>query len=429
MDATTIATLCAIPVLIFLSAFFSGSETALTAVSRGFIHRRMLEGERKALLVHRLIDNKERLLGSMLLGNNVVNIMASSLATSVSIRFFGEAGVVYATFIMTVLVLIFAEVLPKTYAIVSPDRVSLAAAPLVTLFVKALSPVVTAVQHIVRGTLRLFGVDISEQQNVLSPQEEIRGYVDLHASEGGIVKAHRDMLGSIFDLDEITVEDCMIHRRNIEMIDASLPPADIVEHVIQSPYTRIPLWRDDNDNIVGILHAKDVLRAVRRNNGDFNIPNIEEILTSPWFVPETTTLQEQLNAFRERRSHSALVVDEYGALMGLITLEDILEEIVGEISDEHDVKASGIQENKDGSIIVVGTVTIRDLNRRFDWDFSDDEATTVAGLVINTAENIPHPGESFVINNFTFEVIRRHRNQVTALRIIPPTATARIEEV
>lgn len=422
MDAITIITIFAIPVLIFLSAFFSASETALTAVSRGFIHRRMLEGERKALLVNRLLDNKERLIGSMLLGNNVVNILASALATSALIKFFGEAGVVYATFIMTVLVLIFAEVMPKTYAIVNPDRVSLAVSPLVTIFVNTLSPAVIAVQHIVRGTLRLFGIDISEQQNVLSPQEEIRGYVDLHASEGGIVKAHRDMLGSIFDLDEITVEDCMIHRRNIEMIDASLSATDIVDHIVQSPHTRIPLWRDNSDNIIGILHAKDVLRAVRRNDGNFNIPNIEEILTPPWFVPETTTLQEQLNAFRERRSHSALVVDEYGALMGLITLEDILEEIVGEISDEHDVKASAIQENKDGSIIVVGTVSIRDLNRRFDWDFSDEEATTIAGLVINAAENIPHPGESFVIDGFTFEVIRRHRNQITALRIIPPAA-------
>lgn len=426
MDTNSLITGLSILFLVLLSAFFSGSETALTATSRGFVHRRALEGERRAILVSRLIDDKERLIGSLLLGNNVANILASALATSFSIHFFGDAGVAYATFVMTALVLIFAEVLPKTYAITNPDRMALAVSSPVTLVVKLLSPLVKAVRQIVRVTLRIFGVDISEQQSILSPQEEIRGYVDLHASEGGIVKAHRDMLGSIFELDEIPVGDVMIHRKTIEMIDAALEPAEIVERVVESAHTRIPLWRDSQDNIVGVLHSKDVLRAVRKSNGNFNIPDIDKIASAPWFVPETTTLQEQLNAFLERRMHFALVVDEYGTLMGLITLEDILEEIVGEISDERDSLGSGIQENKDGTIIVTGTMPIRNLNRHFDWSLSDEEATTIAGLVINKAENIPSPGESFVIDGFTFEVLRRHRNQITALRITPPTEGAEI---
>jgi Mg2+/Co2+ transporter CorB len=426
MDADSLITILSILFLILLSAFFAGSETALTTTSRGFVHRRVLEGERRAILVSRLIDDKERLIGSMLLGNNLANILASALATSLSIQFFGEKGVVYATFIMTALVLVFAEVLPKTYAISNPDRMALTVAPLVMLVVKLLSPFVQAVRQIVRATLHVFGIDISEAQNVLSPSEEIRGYVDLHASEGGIVKAHRDMLGSIFELDEIPVGDVMIHRKNIEMIDASLSPAKIVEKVVESSHTRIPLWRDTQDNIVGVLHSKDVLRAVRKSGGDFNIPDIDKIAISPWFVPETTTLQEQLNAFLERRAHFALVVDEYGTLMGLITLEDILEEIVGEISDERDILGDGIQVNKDGSIVVIGAMPIRDLNRRFDWPLSDEEATTIAGLVINRAENIPSPGETFIIDGFTFEVLRRHRNQITALRITPPADGAEI---
>ncbi len=420
MEPSSIITVVSIVVLIFLSAFFSGSETALTAASRALIHRRAVDGEKKAILVARLIDNKERLIGSILLGNNLVNILASALATSLFINIFGEAGVVYATIIMTVLVLIFAEVLPKTYAISNPNHMAQIVALPISFIVKLLGPIVRTVQRIVRLTLHLFGIDISDQTSVLSPQDEIRGVVDLHASEGGIVKAHRDMLGSIFDLDEIMLEDVMIHRKNMFMIDASLPPAEIVEQVVESVYTRMPLWRDDQDNIVGVLHAKDILRAVKKNGGNFDIQDIEKIASEPWFVPETSTLQEQLNAFLARRAHFALVVDEYGALMGLITLEDILEEIVGEISDEHDDLPAGIQELKDGSVVVAGTIAIRDLNRQFDWNLSDEEATTIAGLVIHEAEVIPNPGQVFTIADFTFEILRRQRNQITALKIFPP---------
>ncbi len=422
MDPDSIFSAIAIVALLFLSGFFSGSETALTAASRARLHRLAVDGSRRALRVRRLLEDPERLIGGILLGNNLVNIMASALATSLFIRLFGNNGVVYATLAMTTLVVVFAEVLPKTYAISNPDRLALTVAPPIDLLIRIFGPVVSAVQMVVRATLHIFGIDIEARTPVLSAKEEIRGVVALHASEGGLVKAHKDMLGGILELEEVQLEDVMIHRRSMAMINVDLSAEEVVDAVVESPHTRLPLWKDNTDNIVGVLHAKDVLRALKAAGGDAGNIDIREVMTTPWFVPETTTLREQLNAFLERRAHFALVVDEYGTLMGLITLEDILEEIVGEISDEYDVAARGIREEADGSVVVEGTVPIRDINRRFDWSLPDEEATTIAGLVIHVAETIPRPGETFEDGGFRFEVMRRQRNQVTAVRIVPPPA-------
>lgn len=420
MDADSLFSLAAVLGLLVFSGFFSGSETALTAASRARIHRMAADGSERAVRVRRLLEDPERLIGGILLGNNLVNILASALATSVFIQLFGETGVVYATLAMTAMVVVFAEVLPKTYAISNPDRMALVVSPVIAVLIRLFAPIVSAVQVVVRATLHMFGIDIAAQTAVLSANEEIRGVVDLHASEGGIVKAHRDMLGGILELEDIRLEDVMIHRKSMAMIDISLTPGDIVDAVVASPHTRLPLWEENTDNIVGVLHAKDVLRALKSQGGDASQLDIRAIMAEPWFVPETSTLREQLNAFLERHSHFALVVDEYGTLMGLITLEDILEEIVGEISDEYDVEALGITEEEDGSVVVEGTVPIRDINRRFDWSLSDEEATTIAGLVIHIAETIPRPGETFEHDSFRFEVLGRQRNQITALRIVPP---------
>lgn len=420
MDTPIIFSIVAICALLFLSAFFSGSETALTAASRARIHRLSREGSRRAVAVRRLIQHKETLLGALLLGNNLVNITASALATSVFIQLFGDAGVAYATVAMTALVLIFSEVLPKTYAITNPDRMALAVSPYVLTLTRLFGPVVNGVQRIVRLTLRLFGIDISAQQHVLSAHEEIRGVVDLHASEGGLVKAHRDMLGSILDLDDVTLEEVIIHRSNMAAIDADEPIDKLFEQIVESPYTRLPLWQDNSDNIIGVINVKDVLRAYRTTKGELSAIDIRALAAAPWFVPETTTLREQLNAFLEKHAHLALVVDEYGALMGMVTLEDILEEIVGDISDEHDRLMSGVRRRPDGSVTVDGTVHIRELNRKMDWSLPDEEAATVAGLVLHVAERIPNPGDVFEVNDFKLEVLRRQRNQITSVRIVPP---------
>ncbi len=414
--------------LIVVSAFFSGSETALTAASRPRLHHLEREGSRRARLVNRLASQKDRLIGAILLGNNLVNILASALATSVMIGWFGDTGVAYATLGMTLLVLIFAEVLPKTYALRDPDRVALAVAPAMRVVVVLLSPIVLTVQAIVRLTLRLFGIDVARSQSLSAAQDELRGAIDLYARSNESVKHERDMLGSILDLADVEVREVMIHRKNLVTIDADAPPARIIETVVGSPYTRFPLWRGDADNIIGVLHAKDLLRALHALGGAPERLDVAAMASEPWFIPDTTTLRRQLQAFRRRRNHFALVVDEYGALMGLVTLEDILEEIVGDIADEHDLPFTGVRANPDGSYTISGTVTIRDLNREFDWNLPDDEAATIAGLVIHEAQQIPEVGQSFVFHDFRFEVLARQRNQVTSLRVTPLATAERAHE-
>ncbi|GMV62377.1 MAG: membrane protein [Parvibaculum sp.] len=411
--------LAAIVLLLLFSAFFSGSETALTAASRARMHRLAEEGNKRARRVLHLTEDRERLIGAILLGNNLVNILASALATSLFLALFGDAGVVYATLVMTAVVLVFAEVAPKTFAITNTDRVALAVVQPLRFIIYLFGPVTAAVQFIVRNTFRIFGYDVDDQAQVLSAHEELRGAINLHHYEGSVVKIDRDMLGGILDLRDLEVSDIMVHRKNIAMIDAAQTNSEIVSQVLASPHTRIPLWRDEQENIIGVLHAKDLLRALAGVNWQPDAVDILAVATKPWFVPDTTTLQDQLNAFLKQRSHFALVVDEYGVLMGLITLEDILEEIVGEISDEHDIEVAGLRVQPDGSIVVSGSVPIRDLNRALDWSLPDDEATTIAGLVIHEARTIPDVGQAFTFHGFRFEITRRHRNQIAQLRVTP----------
>ncbi|MCH7943900.1 MAG: HlyC/CorC family transporter [Proteobacteria bacterium] len=414
--------------LLVLSAFFSGSETALTSVSRPRLHHLERRGNRRAGLVNRLIGDRERLIGAILLGNNAVNIFASALATSVLIGLFGEAGIAYATIGMTLLVLIFAEVLPKTYALRHADRVALAVAPIMRLMVIVLSPITRTIQAVVRVTLRLLGAAASADDHGLSAEQELRGAIELHTRKGAMVKQERDMLGSILDLEDVEVSEIMVHRKGMTVIDAEEPPSRIIERVIASPYTRIPLWRGDPDNIIGVLHSKDLLTLVHGHDGPIDKLDLAATALAPWFIPDSTTLLRQLQAFRHRRAHFALVVDEYGALMGLVTLEDILEEIVGDIADEHDIAFTGVRINADGSYTVRGTVTVRDLNREFEWDLPDEAASTIAGLVIHEAQRIPEMGQSFAFYGFKFEVLTRQRNQITSLRLTPPAAESADEE-
>ncbi len=422
MTNLQVISLGAIAALLVLSAFFSGSETALTAASRSRIHHLELKGNQRAKLAGKLIANRERLIGTILLGNNAVNIFASALATSVLIALAGEAGIVYATIGMTLLVLIFAEILPKTYAIRHADRTALAVAPILRALVILLSPIMIAIQMVVGGMLRLFGGDYAVRVGRDQAEEELRGTISLHAREGTVVKQERDMLRGILDLRDVEVNAIMTHRKSMETVDASAPPEQIVERVLESRHSRFPIWRDQPDNIVGVVHANDLLSAVYTHRDDLGKLNIMEISNEPWFVPETTTLSAQLHAFRERQAHFALVVDEYGDLMGFVTLEDVLEEIVGEIEDEFDIALRGIYPQADGSFIVPGATTIRDLNRELDWSLPDEEAATIAGLVIHEAQQIPQVGQTFRFHGFRFRVERRLRNQITLLSITPPAA-------
>lgn len=406
-----------IVVLLFMSGFFSGSETALTAASRARMHQQSRNGERRASIVAALIEFRERLIGALLLGNNLVNILASALATSLFIQYFGETGVIWATLVMTALVLIFAEILPKSWALNNPDTFALAVGPILRPIVAVLSPIVMLVQLIVRAVLKIFGIKLSEQNNLLSAHEELRGTVDLLRQDGEVVKEHHDMWGGILDLTELDVSDLMVHRTNMVLLDADKPFSELVQAVLDSPYTRIPLYRDNPDNIIGVIHGKDIARALHAVNADLTLLTIDRIATKPWFVPNTTPVEAQLNAFLKRKTHFAIVIDEYGELEGLITLEDILEEIVGDIADEHDVEISGVSAESDGAYLVDGAVQIRDLNRALDWDLPDDEANTVAGLVLHEARSIPQIGQTFNFHGYRFTVKQRERNRITSLRV------------
>jgi Mg2+/Co2+ transporter CorB len=289
---------------------------------------------------------------------------------------------------------------------------------LVTLF----SPIIDAVQWLVRILLWLFGVKshglVEDEEE--AAHEEIRGAVDLHHLHGAVETIDRNMLSGILDLKDLQIADVMIHRKNMIMIDAELPPQEVLDRILSQPHTRLPIYKGDAENIIGVIHVKDLLRALSRNNGDIRAVNVPALAAKPWFVPDTTLLADQLRGFLQRRSHFALVVDEYGALQGLITLEDILEEIVGEIRDEHDLPVSGVRPQPDGTTNVDGWVTIRELNRAMNWNLPDEEATTIAGLVINEAQTIPDVGQQFSFYGFKFEILRRQRNQITAVRISPP---------
>lgn len=410
-------TLGAVILLIVLSGFFSGSETALTAASRARMLQLEKIGDRRARLAGYLMQMRERLIGALLIGNNLVNILASALATAAFLQLFGEAGVAYATLVMTAVVVVFAEVLPKTLAIGNPDSFARGVAPVVRVVVAVFGPLASAILALIRYILSFAGVRVGADQAVLSGHEEIRGAIDLHHMEGGLVKDDRDRIGGVLDLAQLDVADVMVHRTKIISLNISEPVDQIVELVIASPYTRMPLWKEEPENIVGVLHAKEVLRALKANGGDANKINIGEIMKDPWFVPDTTSLPAQLNAFLKKKNHFALVVDEYGEVQGLVTLEDILEEIVGDISDEHDVDVRGVRIQTDGAIMVDGSVPIRDLNRALDWQLPDEEATTIAGLVIHEAKMIPDTGQTFTFHGVRFEVLRKQKNRITALRI------------
>ena len=413
-----VGTLITILILICMSAFFSGSETALTAASRARMHQYEKDGDPRAARVNSLIGDRERLIGAILLGNNLVNILASALATSLLVSLIpGSWGVPVATLVMTVLVLVFAEVLPKTYAITRPDNMARAVARPISWLVAAVSWIVAGVQVIVNMTLRLVGVKPPEDD--LTAEDEIRGTIDLHHSEEGLDAKNRHRLVGALDLKDMTVEEVMIHRKNIIMIDADQPGDAIVRKALASPHTRLPLYQGDQEEIVGVLHVKDLLRAIVGNKGQTQGLDVLGICRDPWFVPETTWAEDQLDLFLKKRSHFALVVDEYGALQGLVTLEDILEEIVGDIRDEHDIVVRGVRPQADGSVYSEGWVTIRDFNRATGWDLPDEEAVTIAGLVIHEAQSIPEPGQRFAFHGYRFDIARKNRNQITGLKVMP----------
>ena len=406
------------------SAFFAGAETALTAASRPRMHQMAQDGDRRAAIVKRLQEQRERMIGAMLLGNNLANIGASAIATALLIGVFGEAGVAYATIVMTVLVLVFAEVMPKTYAINHADKLALRLARPTLFVITVLNPLVSAVRMVVRFTLNLFGAKLPDDYRIGTTDEELRGVIDLHAGPEPEIRHERAMLRGVTDLGEVTVAKVMTHRRNLVAVDADEPAKAIVDQVLGSGHTHVPLTRGAQDNIVGVIATAALVREVVARGGSAEGLDVPALADKPWYVPESTTLLDQLQSFRHRGGAGlALVVDEYGALMGAVTLQDILAEIVGDMGAPPTAAVSplqGVRKQGDGSYAVDGTVAIRDLNREFDWGLPDQDAATIAGLVLHETRMIPSVGQVFQFHGFRFEIMRRQRNQVTQIRVIPP---------
>lgn len=406
--------------LVVGSAFFSGSETAITAASKARMVNLADQGFKRAVLVKQLHGRMEQVIGTILLGNACVNSFIAILSAHIFVGFFGTAGSVYAGIVATTIIFVIGEVLPKTFTINHPDRSALTLAPFVLFLVRLTSPITHLTQIICSGLLRMFGVKVVNELGAEERIEELRGAIALHAGADEEIREAGQMLHSILDLEDVPVSDIMVHRRNMTLIDADQPIEQLVAEVLQSPHTRLPLYRGEADNIIGVLHAKALLRAVQANQWKLDGLDIVGLAASPWFIPDQTNLLAQLEAFRQRREHFALVVDEYGALMGIVTLEDILEEIVGDISDEHDVAVEGVAPQPDGSFEMDGTVTLRDLNREYGWRLPDEEASTVAGLVLHEAQQIPFTGQVFAFHGFRFEILERQRNQLTRIKVTPP---------
>jgi magnesium and cobalt exporter, CNNM family len=415
----------AVLLCLMLSAYMSGAETAITGASPPRMHRLAQQGNRRAAMVNQLIERKDEAVSAMLLGNSVMNILSASLTTAVLTDLFGVAGVVYATVIVGVMVVIFAEVMPKTWALLHADRMALALAPSMLVSLVLLGPAARSFGWISRLLLAALGARVDRTPDAEEHAELLRGAIEMHGSHvtgtNTDAPAEKAMLRSVLDLGDRTVGDVMTHRGSVVVIDADQPMDAIVSQMLEAPYTRIPVYRTEADNIIGVVHAKDLFRAVKAAGGPETV-KIEAVVTPPWFIPESTTCFDQLQAFRARHEHFAIVVDEYGALRGIVTLEDIIEEITGDIEDEHDAIKRGVVKREDGSLICQGDVPIRDLNREFAWGLPEDVAITIAGLVLHEARRIPEVGQTYAFYGFRFEILKREGTRIAELRIVPPVA-------
>lgn len=415
MTTPEIVSLAVIVICLTTTLVLSTGEAAITIAAR----TRFSADDPRAALVQGLLQSRERLTQSIFIARNLSMGAVAALLAALFLSWFGLVGIVYVAIAVAALALLFSRVLPKTIASYRPDSVALLTARPVSVAVSLFGRVTPALEEAVRIVFRLVGIKPRQKAPQANGHEELRGTVDLLHREGSVVKSDRDMFGGLLDLQELEVSDVMVHRTGMMAINADDPPEKIVSDVLAAPYTRLPLWRGTPENIVGVLHAKSLLRALAAVEGDVSKIDIGALALQPWFVPESRPLPDQLRAFLRRKTHFALVVDEYGEVMGLVTLEDILEEIVGDIADEHDVSVSGVRPQADGSVSVDGGVPIRDLNRAMDWNLPDDEATTIAGLVIHEARSIPEAGQIFTFHGYRFQVLRKNRNRITTLRVLP----------
>ncbi|MBP9752378.1 MAG: DUF21 domain-containing protein [Proteobacteria bacterium] len=403
--------------LVLCTALFSCLETAISVSSKAKLYRILKTGDRKAKIAVALHEKLGLVISVVLACNTIINTVSATLAASFLISVFGDYGTFISALIMGPLIWIVGEVLPKMFAIYAPEKIFLKFAPLLNFIFKLFSPFNHVVNAFASFILKICGIDVN-QKDYTGSLDELKGAIDLHQ---GInhedTREEKAMLKSILDLGTVTVSEIMTHRKTVTAINIDDPMDDIVTQVLESPFSRLPLWKATSDNIIGVIHVKGLLKTIRSEK-KLDHDTILKTASKPWFILENTDLLEQLKAFRIRREHIAHVVDEYGTWLGVVTLEDILEEIVGDISDEHDIAVKGVRPQKDGSLIMDGSVTIRDLNREFDWDLPDQNASTLAGLILYEFRVIPNVGQVFSFQNFKFEILRRQKNQITMIKVI-----------
>ncbi len=413
MSILSFLLLLALIVLVLLSGFLSGSETAITATSKARIVSKIKKGSKKADYVIKILNQKDSVISSLLLSNNLVNILATSLATAFFYDLFGISGIFYSTLLMTVILVIFAEVLPKTYSINKPTRTALTISPIIFYLNKLLFPFVYLINFIVKLFFKKNEPDskIADQQS----EEELEGVIDLYKTSSPDYEHEKEMLQSILQLNDTTVEEVLTHRKNIYSIDSSLEVSRLIEKINNSRFTRIPIWKENPENIIGLLNVRSLNIDLSTSNSSKEL--IFEKITKPWFIPETTNLLDQLVEFKKRKEHLALVLDEYGELLGLLTLEDIIEEIVGDIVDEIDSPSDEFYVNNRGIIITNGEKNLKDLYKHFDLIPPESESSTIAGHIIEIAKKIPFYGEIIKDKFFLYKILSHSRKQISTIEI------------
>lgn len=401
--------------LVLASAFFSASETSMMAINRYRLRHLAAKKHPGAQRVSRLLERPDKLIGLILLGNNFVNILASSIGTVIAVELMGEAGIVVAAGLLTVIILVFGEVTPKTVAALYPEKIAFSSSLLINLLLILFYPLVWILNGITNGLLRLLGYTVQEGNNQHLHPEELRTIV--HEAGSIISKRHQQMLLGILDLEKVTVEDIMIPRNEIMGIDLDAPLDVIIEQLSTSQHTRLPLYRDNIDNVIGMLHLRHVVHLMQKE--EFNKMALEEISRENYFVPEGTPLHTQLLNFQRHRRRIGLVVNEYGDIQGLVTLEDILEEIVGEFTSNPDALSPDIHPQEDGSLLVDASITIRELNRVMQWHLPTEGPKTLNGLILEYLETIPEAGISLRLEGYPIEIIQATNNAVKTVRIYP----------
>jgi Mg2+/Co2+ transporter CorB len=418
MPEDLLASILIVIFLLLLSGLLSGSETSITSVSKSKIHKLAIRGDKRAQQLLHLIKNKSDFISSLLIGNNFVNILASVLATAILIKYYGDKGILYSTILMSLLIVIFSEVLPKNYALIRPDRFALAMSKYLIVFSKIITPIMLLVKAINWSFFKIMRIDLENKATSKTAREDIRNIINMHEDEGRLLKDEGDMLNAILDLKEITVEKIMTHRKNIYSIDLN-NKNEFFPRISKSSFSRIPVWKENPNNILGLIHAKNVLTNLN-DQGQLDITKIKENLIKPWFVPETTKAKDQLNEFIQRKEKLAFVVDEYGELMGLISMEDIIEEIVGNIFDEKDFSTIGIRKIDINTYRIRGDVNIRDINRELDIQIPDTFYSTIAGYIIHETESFPDVGQIFSFGDIRYEIVNKNKNQITQIKMVLP---------